>query len=86
MLIKLAALIVLTIYFFYVGEPLFAILAVGASVPFAGLLVAAILVVMLIMKTWYLQAIIVVALIAFSFARDQFLKKTRMRPPESPVD
>lgn len=86
MLIKLAALIALAIYFFYVGEPLFAIMAVGASVPFAGLVVAAILAVMLILKTWYLQSAIVVVLIAFSVARNAFLKKTRMRPPESPVD
>ena len=82
MLLKILVLAGLAIYFFNAGELGLCFMAVGSIVPGIGLILAGILVVALIMKTWYGSAAILMGLIAFNLIGNAILDK-RSAPPEN---
>lgn len=75
MLLKLVVLIGLAIYFFYEGEPGLGLMAGAAIIPGIGLLLAAILVIFLVIKTWYGSAAILAGLIVFNLVGNKLLEK-----------
>ena len=84
MLLKLLVLVGLAIYFFYAGEPGLAFLALAAIIPGIGLFLAALLTVILVIKTWYGSAAILVGLIIFNLVGNAMLAKKDVPPPENP--
>ena len=82
MLLKLLVLAGLAIYFFNAGEPGLCLMAVGAIIPGIGLILAGILVVILVIKTWYGSATILVGLIAFNLIGNAILEKRRPLPED----
>ena len=83
MLLKILVLAGLAIYFFNAGEPGLCFMAAGAIVPGIGLILAGILVVILVIKTWYGSAAILGGLIAFNLVGNAILEK-QSAPPENP--
>ena len=84
MLLKIVVLVGLAIYFFNAGEPGLTFMAVGAIIPGIGLLLAGILTIVLIVKTWYGSAAIVAGLIVFNLVGNALLNKKPISPPENP--
>jgi len=85
MLLKIVVLVGLAIYFFNADEQGLALMAVGAIIPSIGLLLAGILTIALVLKTWYGSAAIVAGLIAFNFLGNALLNKKSIPPPEDPL-
>jgi uncharacterized membrane protein YccF (DUF307 family) len=83
MLLKLVVLIGLAIYFYQADEVGLALMAVGGIIPGIGLVLSGILAILLIMKTWYGSAAIVVGLIAFNLIGNAWLDKNSP-PSEGP--
>ena len=84
MLLKIVVLAGLAIFFFNAEEPGLSLLALGGIIPGIGLLLTAILVVVLLIKTWYGSAAILVGLIAFNLIGNAILKKRDATPqPEN---
>ena len=81
MLLKILVLADLAIYFFSAGEIGLCLMAVGVIVPGIGIILAGVLVVSLVIKTWYGSAAILVGLIAFNLIGNAILAK-RSPPPE----
>lgn len=83
MLLKLAVLLGMAIFFFRHGEPGLGISSLLALAPGVGLLTAMILVVILLVKTWYGSAAIIASLIAFNLIGNRLLGLDR---PSAPPD
>ena len=84
MLLKVLVLVGLAVYFFYAGEPGLTFLALAAIIPGIGLFLAALLSILLVIKTWYGSAAILVGLIIFNLVGNAMLAKKDVPPPESP--
>jgi len=84
MLIKIVVLAGLAVFFFSAGEPGLYFLALAAIIPGVGLILAALLAVVLLIKTWYGSAAIVIGIIAFNLVGNWFLAKRDSAHRESP--
>ena len=84
MLLKILVLAGLAIYFFSAGEIGLCLMAVGVIVPGIGIILAGVLVVSLVIKTWYGSAAVLSGLIAFNLIGNAILGKRSTLPPENP--
>lgn len=84
MLLKIAVLVGLAIYFFNAGEPGLSLMAAGAIIPGIGVVLAGTLMIILIVKTWYGSAVIVAGLVAFNLIGNALLDKKLIPPDENP--
>ena len=75
MLLKILVLAGLATYFYLAEEIGLSLLTLGAIVPGVGLVVAGILVIALLIKTWYGSAAILIGLIAFNLIGNSLLEK-----------
>lgn len=84
MLLQILVLAGLAIFFFNAGESGLSLMALGGIIPGIGLLLAVILAIVLLIKTWYGSAAIVIGLIAFNLIGNAILAKRDTPPrPES---
>ncbi|OGA34774.1 MAG: hypothetical protein A3F75_11520 [Betaproteobacteria bacterium RIFCSPLOWO2_12_FULL_64_23] len=84
MLLKLLVLVGFAIYFFNAGERGLTFLALAAIILGIGLFLAALLAIILVIKTWYGSAAILVGLIIFNLVGNAMLAKKDVPPPENP--
>ena len=82
MVLKILVLVGLAIYFW--PEAGLSFLALSALAPGIGLVPAVILVVILLVKSWYGSAAILAGLIVFNLVGNALLQKQSVLPPESP--
>lgn len=82
MLLQILVLAGLAIFFFNAGESGLSLMALGGIIPGIGLIVALILAVVLVIKTWYGSAAIVAGLVAWNLVGNAILAK-RDQQPES---
>jgi hypothetical protein len=82
MIIKLLVLVGLAIYFFTAAEPGLALMSLASIIPNIGLLLAFILTIALIVKTWYGSAAILAALIIWNLVGNALFSKKDGPPPE----
>lgn len=84
MLLKILVLVGLAIYFFIAGELGLSFLALAAIIPNVGLFLAVILVIVLLVRTWYGSAAILIGLIAFNLIGNSILEKRVAPSPDIP--
>ena len=84
MLLKLVVLVGLAIYFFDAGEPGLTFMSLGAIIPGLGLILAILLTIILVVKTWYGSAAIVAGLVLFNLVGNSLLAKKSVPPSENP--
>ena len=74
MLLKLLVLVGLAIYFFSAAEPGLGLMSLAALTPTVGLFLAALMVIILVIKSWYGSAAILAGLIAFNLIGNKLLE------------
>lgn len=83
MLLKALVLVGLAIFFFIAGEPGLAFLSLASIIPNIGLLLAFMLTIVLVVKTWYGSAAILAGLIIYNLVGNALLAKKDVPPSEN---